>query len=458
MEERSSVRTRISGLINREFGVAHASILLLGAYLGSAVLGATRQILLSARFGGGDDLSAYIAASRLPDVLFTLVAGGAISNAMVPVLVAARKGESSSLLRIVELTMTALLLTIAAISAIGVILAPWLVRSLIAPGFDEPTSQLTTNLTRILFLQPLILAVASVSTAVLNSRARFFLPALAILIQNVADISGILLSWAYRPIGVYGPALGLIGGVLLQAIVVLPALRIDRKWPRFRWDPQDVQLRMIVALLIPNALLIGSSYLGGVIETAFASLDANDSAIPALSNAWLLVGLPVRLIGVAVGQAAFPRLATDAATGDWKSFRPRLKSTFGAVFAITALGIPLFLVLGRWMVTLLYEHGEYTRADGDLTYTLVFAFLWGLPFYAVTEVLTRGLLALHDTRSPLFTNLVQLIFRGLAMWLLIDRWGLTVIPWSLSISAGIETIILGYILMRRVRHSARNAV
>jgi putative peptidoglycan lipid II flippase len=452
------VRARISALINREFGVAHASILLLGAYLGSAVLGATRQILLSARFGGGDDLSAYIAASRLPDTLFTLVAGGALTNAMVPVLVAARKGEGSSLQRIVELTLTALMLAIAALSAIGVILAPWIVRSVIAPGFDEPTSALTTNLTRLLFLQPLILAVASVSTAVLNSRARFFLPALAILVQNVSDISGILLSWAIKPIGVYGPALGVIGGVALQAIVLLPALRMDGKWPRFAWDPQDAQLRTIVALLIPNALLIGSSYFGGVVETAFASLDANDSAIPALSNAWLLVGLPVRLIGVAVGQAAFPRLAADASSGDWRAFKPRLWKTFAAVFALTAAGIPFFLLLGRGMVTLLYEHGEYTRADGDLTYTIVFAFLWGLPFYAVTEVLTRGLLALHDTRSPLFTNLTQLVLRALAMWLLIDPWGLTVIPWSQSISAPIETLVLAYILTRRIRQAAREVV
>jgi putative peptidoglycan lipid II flippase len=452
------VRALVSKLINREFGIAHASILLLGAYLGSAVLGATRQVLLSARFGGGDDLSAYIAAARLPDTLFTLVAGGALTNAMVPVLVAARKQEGSSLLRIVELTLTALMLTIAALSAIGVILAPWLVRSLIAPGFDEPTSQLTTNLTRLLFLQPLILSVASVATAVLNSRARFFLPALAILVQNVADISGILLSWVIRPIGVYGPALGVIGGVALQAIVVLPALRIDRKWPRFRWDPQDVQLRTIVALLIPNALLIGSSYLGGVIETAFASLDANDNAIPALANAWLLVGLPVRLIGVAVGQAAFPRLASDATAGNWRSFKPRLIWTFAAVFAITAAGIPFFLILGRFLVRLLYEHGEYTRADGDLTYTLVLAFLWGLPFYAVTEVLTRGLLALHDTRSPLLTNVVQLGGRALAMWLLIDRWGLSVIPWTLTISAAIETVLLAYVLWVRIQRRARAPV
>jgi putative peptidoglycan lipid II flippase len=81
-----------------------------------------------------------------------------------------------------------------------------------------------------------------------------------------------------------------------------------------------------------------------------------------------------------------------------------------------------------------------------------------LPFYAVTEVLTRGLLALHDTRSPLFTNLAQLVLRALAIWLLIDASGLTVIPWTQSISAPIETAILAVILTLRIRRAARQAV
>jgi putative peptidoglycan lipid II flippase len=452
------VHARLTALKTREYGVADGALLLLVAYLGSAVLGAARQILLSARFGAGPDLSAYLAAAKLPDTLFVLVAGGALTNAMVPVLIATRRADPAAVPRLIELTMTALLVAVLLLVLLAMLLAPWLVRTLLAPGFDEPTAELATRLTRLLLVQPLLLAVTSLATASLNAQARFFLPALAILVQNVSEIAGIGLSWLIPSLGVYGPALGVIGGVTLQAAVLLPALRRNGRWPRLRWDPQDVRLRQIIALLIPNALLIGSTYLGGVMELAFASLADEANAIPALTNAWLLVGLPVRLIGTAAGQAAFPRMAADAAWQGWPSFWQRIRRITLVVAAITLTGVPAFLILGRLLVTLLFEHGAYTREDGDLTYTLVIAFAWGLPFHALTEVVTRGFLALRDTRTPLITNVVQLLIRGTTMWLFVESWGLTVIPWSLTITAAGECVILWLLLRRRTRSVARNRV
>ena len=120
--------------------------------------------------------------------------------------------------------------------------------------------------------------------------------------------------------------------------------------------------------------------------------------------------------------------------------------------------MPEFLLLGRLLVTLLFEHGAYAPEDGDLTYTLVVAFAWGLPFHALTEVVTRGFLALRDTRTPLVTNVSQLLIRGTVMWLFIETWGLTVIPWSLTITAAGECAILWWLLRRRTRSAARSAV
>lgn len=444
------MRARVRGLIDREYGIADASLLLLIAYLGSAMLGAVRQILLSARFGGGDELSAFLAAAKLPDTLFTLIAGGAITNAMVPVIVVARRRSESSAWRVVELTLTALLAAVAVLTLLGIVFAPWLVRTLLAPGFDEPTAELTTRLTRILLFQPLMLAAGSVAVATLNSRARFFLPALAILIQNFSEIAGILASWVVPSIGVYGPAFGVLGGVLLQAIVLVPALRHEQRWPRLRWDPGDAELRQVIRLLIPNALLLASSYLGNVIETAFASLAHEPNAIPALVNAWLLVGLPVRLIGTAAGQAAFPKLTVAGSRGDWLLFRRQWRLTAAITGAITLLGVPVFLLFGGLLVRLLFVHGEYSPADGELTATLVRIFALGLPFYAVTEVVTRAMVSLRDTRTPLLTNVAQLAVRAGAMALFIHSVGLTIIPWSLVVTASVEALILTAILWRRV--------
>jgi putative peptidoglycan lipid II flippase len=76
----------VRGLLTREFTVAEASIVLMASFFTSALLGAVRQVLFNAEFGAGDEASAYYAAFRLPDTLFSLIAGGALSSAMIPEL------------------------------------------------------------------------------------------------------------------------------------------------------------------------------------------------------------------------------------------------------------------------------------------------------------------------------------------------------------------------------------
>src|SRR5690349_7117683 len=94
----------------REFGVAEASVVLAVSFFLSALLGAARQILLNARFGTSDDASAYYAAARLPETLFTLVAGGALWNALIPVLVRIRRDDGvEAERRLADIVLTACL-------------------------------------------------------------------------------------------------------------------------------------------------------------------------------------------------------------------------------------------------------------------------------------------------------------------------------------------------------------
>jgi putative peptidoglycan lipid II flippase len=168
-------RIRLKGLLTREFSIAEASFLLMASFFVSALLGAVRQVLFNAQFGAGSEASAYYAAFRLPDTLFSLVAGGALSSAMIPVLLSATREEGEDAgWRLTNLVLTALLAVFAVITVIGELFAPAFVAHVLAPGFDAETSRQTVTLTRIMLAQPLILAVGSVATAVLNSRNQFF--------------------------------------------------------------------------------------------------------------------------------------------------------------------------------------------------------------------------------------------------------------------------------------------
>jgi putative peptidoglycan lipid II flippase len=161
--------------------------------------------LFNAQFGAGVQANAYYAAFRLPDTLFSLIAGGALSSAMVPVLLSATREEGETAgWRLTNLVLTTLLAAFVVVVLLGELVAPAFVTHLLAPGFDPATSRLTVTLTRIMLIQPVILAVGSVATAVLNSRNQFVLTALSVASHNVALILGIVASRAH-PALVFSP-------------------------------------------------------------------------------------------------------------------------------------------------------------------------------------------------------------------------------------------------------------
>ena len=445
-------RIQLKGLLTREFSIGEASFILMASFFLSAGLGAVRQVLFNARFGVSPEANAYYAAFRLPDTLFSLIAGGALSSAMIPVLLNAREQEGEAAgWRLISQVLTTLL-GVFAILIVGVELStPALVTRVLAPGFDSATSALTVSLTRVMLLQPMILLLGSVATAVLNSRNQFLLTGLSVVSHNIGLIVSILAAGLIPGLGILGPTLGVIAGAVLQVLILSPGLRGQGHRVRLLWDLGNRRLREVLRLLGPNGLSVGVNYAGFIVDTAFASAALDPAGLPAIYNAFLLVGLPIALLGQAIGQASFPRLSAEAEAGHWLEMRRILfRSLRGAIgLALPAVGA--LLLLGRPTVRVLFEHGEYTAAAGDLTYRVLVAYALALPAYVATEVTTRGLIALRDTRTPLFTNSGQLVLRVVLISTLLERLGVVAIPVAFALSATLETLTLTAVLLTRLR-------
>ena len=344
-----------------------------------------------------------------------------------------------------------LLAAFAFIVLVGEFLTPTFVNHVLAPGFDASTSSLTVGLTRVMLLQPVVLAVGSVATAVLNSRNRFILTAASIASHNIGLIAGVLATRVHPSLGIYGPAFGVVAGAVLQVIILLPGL----VGSRFRYRPalnfRDPRLRQVVGLLIPNGLAVGVGYGGFIVDTAFASRSSQAGALPALQNAFLLVGLPIALLGQAVGQSAFPRLAAYAASAEWRRMRQTL---LRALLSAVGLALPALLVLiflGRPVIRILFEHGKFGSGAGALTYQVLGTYAVALPAYVATEVVVRGLIALRDTRTPFISNSVGLAGRVIIMTVLVARLGVIAIPLAFAVMAAAEALWLGVILLFKVQ-------
>ena len=267
----------------------------------------------------------------------------------------------------------------------------------------------------------------------------------------MALILGIVAARLFPGLGIYGPTLGVILGAIFQVLILSPAFWSVGSSLRPVWQFSDPRLREIVALLIPNGLAVGVNYAGNIADTAFASMAREGAALGALYNGWLLVGLPIALLGQAVGQAAFPRLAAAAELEAWPALRRLLLFALGAVFGLSLLAMAALIVLGRITIQVLFERGEFTPAAGDLTYQVLIAYAIALPAYVGTEVISRGLIALRDTRTPLLTNTVQLVGRAAIMAFFVSRTGVIAIPAALAITAMLETVVLGSVLFVRIQ-------
>ena len=111
---------------------------------------------------------------------------------------------------------------------------------------------MTVSLTRITLIQPLILGLGTVASAVLNSKRQFLLPALAFTVYNLGMIGGLLVARFVPGVGIYGPTYGLVVAAALQFAVLIPGLIKQRAHYFFTWDVRNPDLRQIFLFFLPN--------------------------------------------------------------------------------------------------------------------------------------------------------------------------------------------------------------
>jgi putative peptidoglycan lipid II flippase len=202
--------------------LARAGLIVSGAFLASRVLGFVRAIVIINTFSAGQELDAFFAAFRLPDLIFQLVAAGALSSALIPVVSGLLgRAEEARAWRVVSTVTNLMLIAMIVLATILFAFAPAIVPAL-TPGFNPENWDRTIELTRIMLLSPIFLALGSVATSVLNARGRFAASAVAPIVYNLAIIGGALL--LAPALGVTGLAISVVAGSLGHLLVQLPSV------------------------------------------------------------------------------------------------------------------------------------------------------------------------------------------------------------------------------------------
>ena len=417
--------------------IGRNSVLLAGAAFISRVLGWVRLTTLAVVFGVSGALDPFLAAFRLPDLLYQLIAAGAIASAIVPavasLVAAGERDRASRLLSTLALLVGGVMALLGAIS----FFEADRVALLVAPGLSPSGIQQTATLTRMLLFSPLFLGLAAVANAAVAAEERFRGPAIGPLLYNLAVIVAVLLFGSN--FGAIAPAAGTVSGAVLLLLVSLPeahraGFRICR--PNFA----DPILRTTLLAIAPRVIGLAAIQF---VFAAFVSTASNftEGSITAWNYAFSLLQFPVATIGGAIGTALLPAASRLVATDDRGGLARAAHAAFGtAIWLILPVAfIGQVVAPGVVAITLGPTTDPLSVERTALLLRLLFV---GVPAMAATAVFARLCYSVGDTRGPVGAALAGVAVMLISQALLAPSLRLASLAAAVAIGEWIECGIL----------------
>lgn len=417
------------------------------AYALSRVLGLVREIIIAARFGTGDTYDAYVAAFRIPDLLFVVVMSGAFGAAFIPVFGGyLARGDPERAWYLANTLLTYTVVTLLIVAQLVLLFAEPLIKSVIAPELPPDSQDLAVNLTRLLLLSPLLLGLGAAGRGMLEAHDAFTLPAIAPILYNLGIIFGAV---ALTPmIGIYGLAAGVIMGA--AGHVVIQFADLFRRGLRLRptLSRQTEGLGEVARLMVPRIGGQIASHANLIVMVNFASR-LGEGRVSALSYAQHLVMLPHGILALSLSTVIFPMMARQFELTRVDELRQTLSRVLGPLLFLSIPAAVGLFAFRDSLVQVIFQYGSFNAESTALVAEAVGYFALGLVARAVIEPVTRAFYAMHDTRTPLVVASLTVAANIGSSWLLAPRLGHGGLALSISITYTIRMFALLGILSGR---------
>lgn len=424
---------------------------LMAAQLASRILGFLRESLMAGFFGQGGTTDAYNTAFVLPDLLYWLLVGGVLSAAFIPVLSEyIAKGNEEEGWQVVSSVVNLIFLTLGVLILVGLYFTPQFLR-LMVPGFVKTGNiGLATNLTRILLIQPLFMALSGLTMGILNSYKIFWPSAVGTVLYNACVILfGTIMANPAKPNSISGFAFGVVVGAFVNFAVQIPALRKVgvRYHPVIDWHNPGV--RRLGALAVPIIISYSLNQVQVMINNNFGS-SLLPGSITAVWYSYRLFQLPVGIFALAIAVATFPTMTEQAALKHWDNLRQTISQAIRMVVFIT-LPISVGMIVLRYpLIRVLFQHGHFTAQDTLMTAIPLFYFALGITSQSVIQILPRAFYALQDTWTPVVLGIISMVINIIAMVLLVRPLAHGGLAFATTIAAIANMLLLFYVLRKRL--------
>lgn len=420
----------------------------------SRVLGLVREAVITGQFGNSTLTDAYFAAFSIPDLLFYLVAGGALSSAFIPVfseyLHTDREDEAWHIFSVVATVMS---IVVAIFIVLAMIFTPLLIQ-ITAPQTNPAKAAeiypLAIMMARIVLPAQFAFFIGGILFGTLYSRNIFTVPGLGPNIYNIGIIFGAVVLSHFMLVPTAGMSWGATIGAFIGNIAVpLIAMRSIGLKYKFSLDTKHPGVRKVFKLMAPVVFGLSLPGVFALFLVAFSSWGYGEKSgfISSFRQANTLMQAPLGIFGQSMALAVFPALSQFFAQKNMDMFRDQLIKTLRSVIYLT---IPVSFILifsSSDVIRLVYQHGQFTPEDTARMAPLLTAFAVGVPFWCLQPILMRAFFAIQNTLRPiLLGTLATGIFLAISVTVVTTKQA----PYVLALGGSVAAIFLVVLLIKSI--------
>ena len=396
--------------------VRSSAVVAVGTAL-SRVTGFVRIAAIAYALGVTALAGTYSYANETPNIVYELFLGGVFTATLVPLFVKYfESDDEDATSAIVTVSMLALLV----VTALGVLLAPAIVRlytlDVHGPGRADQ-QQLATELLRLFMPQMFFYGIVALATAMLNAQRRFIAAAFAPILNNIVVIA-VFLTLPRVASGsltvsevldddalVLLIGLGTTAGVVVMALALFPALH-----------RAGIRLRFLPALrhaAVRTMLRLGGWTVGYVIANQVALLVVTVLSVGTRGGPFIYMAayaffqLPHGLFAVSLMTTFAPELASAAARGDLPGMRSQLSRALRLTTVVIVPAAALYIGLARPIIVALLQRGAFSAANASIVADTLMAFAAGLLPFSIYLFTLRAFTSRLDTFTPFWINCIE---------------------------------------------------
>lgn len=377
----------------------------------SRISGFVRDIFMARFLGATAWADAFLVVFKIPNFMRRLFAEGSFSLAFVPVLNEIKANQSKKELK--------QFIDSVAGSLFSIVLIVWMLMEIFAPQVlflfasswidDKPdVFEGSVQMLRVtLFYFPLIILV-SLAGGILNTHKKFALPAATPILLNISLIASMFFLRDSFDIPVMSLAIGVLIAGIAQLIIQIPALLKLGLFPRFKVNYKDSKVKKVMNLMVPT--LFGSSIaqINLLIDTIIATHLITGS-VAFLYYSERLLEFPLGVFAIAISTVILPTLSIQFAKNKQQEFVKTMRWALNLGFFIAIPAAIALAVMAKQVVVTLFQYGEFTSYNSDMTAISLIAYMLALPAFIINKILLPAYYSRKDTKSPVKIGIIAML-------------------------------------------------